>query len=348
MRTVRPFPGSVDRRSLLKHAAGTMAAVGAASVLSRVTPASAQLTDKLADELKNGEFNWFPERSETGPILIIVSVPDQRVHVYRNGVRIAASSCSTGKPGHRTPTGVFTILQKDKHHRSSTYNGAPMPNMNRLTWSGIALHAGQLPGYPASHGCIRLPMGFSERLFQVTRLGMTVVIADDTTQPASVTHPGMILGQYARNEFHAVETAILRSAYAEGHEAKPKTTALVVSRKSGTARVLENGRVVARGPVTIKDPGKPVGNRVYTLAETDADAGRLTWLAASFTGGSDMLAAPQTLERITIDPRLLESARRRMHLGMTLVTTDEADTARRRTAARSGFVVIDGPADDQG
>lgn len=89
---------------------------------------------------------------------------------------------------HRTPTGVFKILQKDKHHRSSTYNDAPMPNMNRLTWSGIALHAGNLPGDPASHGCVRLPMAFSERLFEVTRLGLTVVIADEVPHlPVSST-----------------------------------------------------------------------------------------------------------------------------------------------------------------
>ena len=80
----------------------------------------AQQVNKLADDLKNGEFNWFQERSQCGPDIIIVSIPDQLVHVYRNGVRIAASTCSTGKPGHRTTTGVFQILQQDKHHRSST------------------------------------------------------------------------------------------------------------------------------------------------------------------------------------------------------------------------------------
>ena len=127
-------------------------------------PASAQLTDKYAEQLTNGEFDWFPDRSPAGPILFIVSLPEQLVYVYRNGVRIAASTCSTGKPGHRTPTGVFKILQKDKNHHSSTYNNAPMPNMNRLTWSGIALHAGHLPGYPASHGCVRLPKEFSALL----------------------------------------------------------------------------------------------------------------------------------------------------------------------------------------
>jgi lipoprotein-anchoring transpeptidase ErfK/SrfK len=100
----------------------------------------------------SGEFAWHPERSLEGPVAVIVSTPEQRVHVYRNGIRIAVSTCSAGKPGHETPTGVFTVLRKDAHPDSSTCNNASMPNMNRLTWDGIALHAGNLPGYPASHG----------------------------------------------------------------------------------------------------------------------------------------------------------------------------------------------------
>ena len=120
-------------------------------------------------------------------------IPEQRVYVYRNGVEIAVSTCSTGKPGHSTPTGVFTILQKDKNHHSSTYNDAPMPNMERLTWSGIALHAGQLPGYPASHGCVRLPIEFSQKLFTVTHLGTPVIIANAASAPADVVHPGQVL-----------------------------------------------------------------------------------------------------------------------------------------------------------
>ena len=88
--------------------------------------------------------------------------------------------------------------------------------MNRLTWSGVALHAGQLPGYPASHGCVRLPKEFAELLFGVTKLGMTVVIADDKSQPEEVTHPGMVLGEYAAREFNAVDTAIKATEYSEG------------------------------------------------------------------------------------------------------------------------------------
>jgi hypothetical protein len=123
---------------------------------------------------------------------------------------------------------------------------------------------------------------------------------------------------------------------------------VVVSRKNQTARLLENGREVARGKVAIRDPGKPIGNRVYTLSESDASSGRLTWLSSSFTASPDPFAAPQALERIAIDPALLDATRRRMHMGMTLVTTDDADTISRRTTAKAGFVVIDGPADDQG
>ena len=128
--------------------------------------------------LKHGEFIWRPEVSPRGPVVILVSLPHQIVHVFRNGLAIAASTCSSGARGHETPTGVFTILQKRKEHYSSTYNNAPMPNMQRLTWQGVALHAGHLPGYPASHGCIRLPVRFSELLFSVTQHGTPVIIAD--------------------------------------------------------------------------------------------------------------------------------------------------------------------------
>ena len=162
----------------------------AASLAGR---AVAEPVIRAIDDLKPGEFVWHPERAPAGPVAIVVSLPDQRVYVYRNGVRIAVSTCSTGKPGHSTPTGVFTILEKDKHHRSSTYNNAPMPNMNRLTWSGVALHAGQLPGYPASHGCVRLPLDFSAKLFTVTQIGTPVIIANAATFPTTVVHPGMVL-----------------------------------------------------------------------------------------------------------------------------------------------------------
>lgn len=323
----------MDRRNFL--AAGA-ALLSAAAFPAR--PGSAQLVSKLAYDLKNGEFNWFPERSAGGPILIIVSIPDQLVHVYRNGIRIAASTCSTGKPGHRTPTGVFQILQKDKHHRSSTYSNAPMPNMNRLTWSGIALHAGNLPGYPASHGCVRLPMQFSELLFEITRKGMTVVIADDRSQPTAVTHPGMVLGDYARHEFAAVDTALLREQYSAGHEAKATVTSVVVSSKDRSVTVFEDGQVVAKGKAHITQAAQPVGNTVYTLTGSSKADDSLTWSGTGH-GKTDREDMGRALRRITADPQVRGEIRKRMKSGMTVVTTDQSDTPSHRA---SDFTILEG------
>lgn len=137
-----------------------------------------------------GDYDWNPERSLAGDVVIVVSLPQQLVHVYRGGARIGESTISTGRPGHDTPTGVFTILQKQKMHRSTLYDDAPMPFMQRLTWDGIALHAGRLPGYPASHGCVRLPAAFAEALYGVTEHGGVVVVADDASFAGDVVRPG--------------------------------------------------------------------------------------------------------------------------------------------------------------
>lgn len=112
-------------------------------------------------------------------VVITVSLSSQTMHVFRDGVLWRSSPVSTGKKGKRTPTGVFAILQKKRHHRSNLYSNAPMPFMQRLTWSGIAIHAGHLPGYPASHGCIRLPAAFAAELFKITGPTTTAVIVTD-------------------------------------------------------------------------------------------------------------------------------------------------------------------------
>ncbi len=148
--------------------------------------------DTPVNQLKKGEFLWMAEAVTTGPVVMVVSITEQRAYVYRNGILIGATTVSTGRPGHLTPTGVFTVLQKQKEHRSTIYDGAPMPYMERLTWGGIALHAGGLPGYPESHGCIHLPSEFAQRLFEISPNGMTVVIGTAATEPERVAHPGYL------------------------------------------------------------------------------------------------------------------------------------------------------------
>src|SRR5271166_4848213 len=148
--------------------------------------------DTPINQLKKGEFLWMGEAVSTGPMVMVVSLTEQRAYVYRNGILIGAANVSTGRPGHPTPVGVFTVLQKQKEHRSTLYDGAPMPYMERLTWGGVALHAGGLPGYPESHGCIHLPSEFARRLFDISPNGMTVVIGTEATAPEQVAHPGYL------------------------------------------------------------------------------------------------------------------------------------------------------------
>lgn len=120
----------------------------------------------------------------SGPLIVVASLAAQRMTVYDSTGPIMRAPISTGKAGHRTPTGVFSVIQKNRHHVSNIYSGAPMPYMQRITWSGIALHAGVLPGYPASAGCIRMPYPTAAKLFAMSKAGMRVIVAP--TEPAAV------------------------------------------------------------------------------------------------------------------------------------------------------------------
>ena len=149
-------------------------------------PAHAQVTVSMEtgrllanDGLRPGQFRWHPEAAPAdGALRIVVSIPLQRAYVFRGDVLIGLSTTSTGQPGYDTPVGRFTILQKRVEHFSSLYDDAPMPFMQRLTWDGIALHAGPVAAEPVSHGCIRLPRAFARHLYGITALGTAVVVID--------------------------------------------------------------------------------------------------------------------------------------------------------------------------
>lgn len=173
---------AVPQPTILEAAGDSV--IGHAETVSAEIEEASALEAEAAD-LRPGQFLWRPERAESGEVEVVVSIERQMAYVYRAGTLIGVSTVSTGRRGHSTPTGSFTILQKNRRHFSNLYNNAPMPNMQRLTWGGIALHAGQLPGYPASHGCVRLPMEFSRLLFNTTSMGGRVHIIADTPPSAA-------------------------------------------------------------------------------------------------------------------------------------------------------------------
>ena len=174
--------------------ATTFGASAAHAQAAAPAPESTEPTALEADggvALKPGEFRWLtgtpPAKGE--PVVVMVDLARQRGHVYRGGALVAITTVSTGKPGHGTPTGVYPILQKKKVHHSNKYEDergrpAAMPFMQRLTWEGVALHAGRVRERPASHGCVRLPRAFAEQLFALTRHGDTVVISEDASLQA--------------------------------------------------------------------------------------------------------------------------------------------------------------------
>lgn len=302
-------------------------------------PLAAQQVMKAISDLKPGELTWHPERSPAGPVAIVVSVPDQRVHVYRNGIRIAVSTCSTGKPGHETPTGVFTILQKDKDHRSSTYNNAPMPNMNRLTWDGVALHAGKLPGYPASHGCVRLPMEFSEKLFGVTHVGTPVIVAGAHSDPVEIVHPGLVLGGQATDELQAAEAALKGKALPEWGGAT-MATSILVSAGDSRALLMENGRQIAAARISLA-PDRPLGEHVFVLIDTQ-DAGKgLLWHGIGYADAAGRPVEPpegSILKSVGADADFRRLVHERLHPGALLITTALPLSADQRT--EGGFVIM--------
>jgi hypothetical protein len=287
------------------------------------------VTDAI-ERLKPGEYLWAPAVAPAGPVLVIVSLPVQRCRVYRNGVLIGVSTVSTGKSGHQTPTGVFTVLQKHIDHKSNLYNSAPMPYMQRLTWTGIAMHAGNLPGYPASHGCVRLPLAFSKLLYGATSLGMTVVITDLEELPRVAPTPDLLQSIAANT---AAQTG---PSIWEPEKSPSGPVSLILSASDQRLIVLRNGVLIGSSHVTIR--GAVTETVAYSLSKID-DQGfhwmQLPLPGQKWTGTKEVTAADRA--RVT----MLDDFRNRLDgeltPGVTLVLT--ADSLRAGATGKSLTVI---------
>jgi lipoprotein-anchoring transpeptidase ErfK/SrfK len=280
-------------------------------------------TGRPTGPLKPGEYWWNPHISPDGPVVVLVSLPQQTAHVYRNGILVGRSSVSTGTKGHKTPTGVFTILEKKEEHASNLYKNAPMPNMQRLTWSGIAMHSGNLPGYPASHGCIRMPYDFSERLFSITARGGTVVIGDDRkVQPHFAANPGVML---APKDFTSEMLEPLANGEFRWHPERSTKgpITVLVSGADRTLYVYRNGEPIGRAALEVRGP---LGDHVFTMLEgVSGEAspwapGRPArkWMSVSGGGGTPRDLAP----RIRLSPEFAGKLHDALAPGATIIVTD--------------------------
>jgi hypothetical protein len=296
------------------------AALGAAALMATAS-ATAQQVDVgsgspagIVSRLKPGEYVWVPQVAPAGPMLLIVNVHTQRATLYRNGVPIGATTVSTGRPGYETPTGVFTILQKHVEHYSNRYDNAPMPYMQRLTWQGVALHAGQLPGYPASHGCIRLPRGFARLLYDSTKVGMTVVVANQAASPRIAAAPDITRSSVAASD--AAEAI-------EWHpEKSPKgPVSIIVSSSDRKALVLRNGIVIGSGPVTVE--GAVHGSWMYALRNVDASGQH--WIRMHLSGADEGVpVAREEWQRFRAPEELRGKIGAILEPGTTIVVTGDS------------------------
>lgn len=317
---------------------------------------SSRPVDTVLIMLNPGQFIWKGEAVPDGPVVVVVSLVEQKAYVYRNGIRIGVSTASTGKPGHATPTGVFMVLQKDKDHSSKTYNDAAMPYTERLTWDGVALHAGGLPGYPSSHGCIHLPSEFARHLFEISPMGMTVVISDEQTAPDEVVHPAALAPVDAR------KGKLLKVARLNPHEdfrwhpEKSMTgpLSIVLSTADKRALVYRNGIEIGRSKLAITHTRKPVGTHAFIMQEgkgagfspllKNAQAHR--WLAVGIPGHFSEDKQPLTSahsEGILLPPRFAKAVYDILTPGTTLLVTDAPVLEQQTTGLSLNIINADQP-----
>ena len=323
----------LPRRRWLQAAAFALAAAPLARAQAR-----SQRKRRSAYPIAPGRSFWLPELSPAGPVVAVVNLYTQHAQIYRNGIAIGYTSVSTGKRGYGTPTGRFQVLEKRRFHRSSTYGNAPMPWMVRLTWSGIAFHSGALPGFPASHGCIRLPASFAPQLFGALSLGDTVAVLNQPADAFTTLAPIDPLGRPLLQPEMLAATAWWREAAASAApvsgnlvSASPVSASLLTGAPASLAApplallvslpqqrlfVLEAGQVAAAAPL-------PPGARQQALPLTAAP---LSWQPPGHwqAPGQSGNAADATLWQTVLpsDAAFSQRLRARIMPGSTLVLSD--------------------------
>ncbi|MCO5730626.1 L,D-transpeptidase family protein [Rhizobium sp. SSA_523] len=269
---------------------------------------------------------------------ILVSKDTQSLTVYDGGRAIASSRVSTGKPGHDTPTGIFSILEKRKYHESNIYSNAPMPWMQRLTWSGIALHeSGSVPRYPASHGCVRLPADFAKSLYKMTARGIHVIISDRPVMPEPITHASLFAPPAQRPAGDVLSDASLRPSSAdpsirhvEVAMNMPHPPLPLALPKADTATAADEPEPL-RILITRRSERDRVADVQAMLTELGFDAGAADGLAGDMTRGA--ITAYKRWKGLPLNGPLLDDA----FLSALYASTGRAAPPAGQLLVRQGF-----------
>jgi hypothetical protein len=276
--------------------------------------------DASAEEQKKQVFTWQPERSTKGPILIIVNIDDQVAFVYRNGIQIGQTPVSTGRPGYPTPTGVFSILGKDATHRSKKYQNAAMPYAERLTWSGVFLYAGDLPGYPSSHGCVHLPLAFAKDLFETTHANdTTVVITQSTSRPADSAPPIDQLLSIAEAE--ASGGSSTGDVLWQPDKSKEGSVAIVLSGADKRIEILRGGVLIGQAPVALSDSDAALPEALFVKLLAPKGNASPDWSAVLIAGPQGVSAPSQLLSKLQVPPPIGNELKKLLVPGTLLITT---------------------------
>lgn len=297
------------------------------SIVASIVTSLALVTPSIANDRQYdpSTFTWNPELSPSGPVLVTVSLKSETAAVYRNGIKIGSCEISAGRKGHETPTGVFHILNKDADHRSKTYGNAPMPYSERLTWDGVALHAGALPGYPSSHGCIHLPYDFSKKLFEVTHKGSTVVVTNDT--------PDVHVSSNHSIDFQKGESTDFIWTPQKSPEGP---VSLLFSKADKKLFVIRDGVTIGECPVkTGFFSKKPKGTSAFVFTGWKGDKG--SW---HYVGGDKANHSTQLSEWFKLDERFQHILHGVVVPGTNLVVTSESVS--KKTRSEPGFRVLQG------
>ena len=255
----------------------------------------------------------FGENLPKGPLQLMISINEQRAVLYSNGVRVAETKVSTGTASHPTPTGVFSIIQKNRWHRSNLYGNAPMFYMHRLTWSGIALHEGHLPGFAASHGCIRMPTDFVSRLWNISNMGMRVVVARPQLAPQEFTHAKL---------FNPAPKPIDTQRTSEAPVAPEGLRSSLATTGQGPVRLAQAETVATDSDVASGAPG------VAATAEVEADKFSRQGAVATGSEASAIIPAMRAATDVTTTaaPAPIDAATAPAPIAVPATTTEVATT----------------------